>query len=116
MTDKTHRDAITGQYVTADHAAANLDTTVSESPCTECERLRAVVHAQKVAIDHYRDQIWDRSDRESLSKALSHGVSFGDLAHTAITNGQRWARTCAALHERSHQPWPPEAPRTPPPA
>lgn len=68
------------------------------------------------AIDHYRDQIWDRSDRESLSKALSHGVSFGDLAHTAITNGQRWARTCAALHERSHQPWPPEAPRTPPPA
>ena len=28
MTD--HRDAITGQYVTAEHAAANPDTTVRE--------------------------------------------------------------------------------------
>ena len=35
-----HRDAITGQYVTAEHAEANPDTTVSESPCAECERLR----------------------------------------------------------------------------
>ena len=37
----SHRDAITGEFVTAEHAEANPDTTVSESPCTECERLRA---------------------------------------------------------------------------
>ncbi len=32
-----HRDAITGQYVTADHAEANPDTTVSESRDTQTE-------------------------------------------------------------------------------
>ena len=31
MTDKTHRSAITGQYVTAERAAENPDTTVSEA-------------------------------------------------------------------------------------
>ena len=30
----SHRDAITGEFVTAEHAEANPDTTVSESPCT----------------------------------------------------------------------------------
>ena len=40
MTDKTHRSAITGKFVTDEHAEASPDTTVSESPCTECERLR----------------------------------------------------------------------------
>ena len=35
----TYRDAATGQYVTAEHAKTNPDTTVSESPCAECERL-----------------------------------------------------------------------------
>ena len=51
MTDKTHRSAVTGQYVTAEHAAENPDTTVSESPCAECERLGGVVHALRVALD-----------------------------------------------------------------
>ena len=55
MTD--HRDAITGQYVTAEHAKTNPDTTVSESPCAECERLRGVVHTQGVAIDGYREEV-----------------------------------------------------------
>ena len=55
MTD--HRSAITGQYVTADHAEASPDTTVSESPCRECERLRGIIHAQKVAIDGYREEV-----------------------------------------------------------
>ena len=57
MTDKTHRSAITGKFVTADHAAENPDTTVSESPCAECERLRGVVHTQRVAIDGYREEL-----------------------------------------------------------
>ena len=30
MTDKTHRSAITGKFVTAEHAAANLDTTAGD--------------------------------------------------------------------------------------
>lgn len=55
MTD--HRDAITGQYVTAEHAEADPDTTVSESPCAECERLRGVVHTQGVALDGYREEV-----------------------------------------------------------
>ena len=57
MTDKTHRSAVTGQYVTAEHAAENPDTTVSESPCAECERLRGVVHTQRVALDGYREEV-----------------------------------------------------------
>ena len=55
MTD--HRSAITGQYVTAEHAKTNPDTTVGESPCAECERLRGVVHTQRVAIDGYREEV-----------------------------------------------------------
>ena len=55
MTD--HRSAITGQYVTAEHAKTNPDTTVSESPCAECERLRGVVHAQGVALDGYHEEV-----------------------------------------------------------
>ena len=57
MNDKTHRSAITGQYVTDEHAAANLDTTVSESPCAECEWLRGIIRAQVVAIDGYREEV-----------------------------------------------------------
>lgn len=50
MTDR-HRSAITGEFVTAEHAAANPDTTVSESSSAECERLRGVNHALRVALD-----------------------------------------------------------------
>lgn len=57
MNDKTHRSAITGEFVTAEHAAENPDTTVSESPCAECERLRGVNHHQGVAIDFYREEV-----------------------------------------------------------
>ena len=49
MTDKTHRSAITGQYVTAEHAAENLDTTVSERrtrrPAGDYSDLRARAEA-----------------------------------------------------------------------
>ena len=76
-----HRDAITGQYVTADHAAANLDTTVSESPCAECGRLRGVVHAQRVAIDGYREEV------ERLRAAEPIVRTVGDL--TARHIGRR---------------------------
>lgn len=55
MTD--HRDAITGQYVTAEHAKTNPDTTVSESPCAECERMLDAILLQKSAIDHYREEV-----------------------------------------------------------
>ena len=55
MTD--HRDAITGQFVTAEHAQTNPDTTVGESPCGECGRLLDAIRLQKSAIDHYREEI-----------------------------------------------------------
>ena len=58
MTDQIiYRDTITGQTVTAEYAKAHPDTTVSESPCAECERLRGVVHTQGVAIDGYREEV-----------------------------------------------------------
>ena len=79
MTD--HRSAITGKFVTAEHAEASPDTTVSESPCTECERLRAVVHAQKVAIDGYREEV------ERLRAAEPIVRTVGDL--TARHVGKR---------------------------
>lgn len=58
----SHRDAITGQYVAAEHAKTNPDTTVSESPCAECERLRSVVQTQGVALDGYREAERMRAD------------------------------------------------------
>ena len=105
MTD--HRDAITGKYVTAEHAktnpdttvsetririepvelhatygvilsgtpsdpakltraTGNPDTTVSESPCAECERLRGVMEALAAKLDAVRAWI----DRR--------GVNVGD--------------------------------------
>ena len=54
-----HRDAITGKYVTADHAAANLDTTVSESPCAECERLRDVVRGIRAYCEAFVEESED---------------------------------------------------------
>lgn len=38
-------------------ATGNPNTTVSESPCRECDRLRGVVHTQQVAIDGYREEV-----------------------------------------------------------
>ena len=71
MTD--HRDAITGQYVTAEHAKTNPDTTVSESPCAECERLRGVVEAQGVVLDGYLVEV------ERLREGLPIVRTVGDL-------------------------------------
>ena len=50
----SHRDAITGKFVTADHAQTNPDTTVSEAPCAECERLRGVMEALTAKLDAVR--------------------------------------------------------------
>ena len=80
MTDR-HRSAITGKFVTDEHAEASPDTTVSESPCTECERLRGIIHAQKVAIDGYREEV------ERLRAAEPIVRTVGDL--TARHVGKR---------------------------
>ena len=87
MTDKTHRDAITGKYVTVDHAAENPDTTVSESPCTECERLRGVVHTQGVALDGYREEV------ERLRAAEPIVRTVGDLTARHIGRRVRVGKT-----------------------
>ena len=71
MTD--HRDAITGKFVTAEHAKTNPDTTVSEAPCAECERLRGVVRTQGVAINGYREEV------ERLRAAEPIVRTVGDL-------------------------------------
>ena len=46
MTDKIHRSAITGEFVTAEHASENPDTTVSEQrtrrPASDCSDLTNV--------------------------------------------------------------------------
>ena len=83
MTDKTHRSAITGEFVTAEHAEASPDTTVSESPCTECERLRGIIHAQKVAIDGYREEV------ERLRAAEPIVRTVGDLTPRHIGQSVR---------------------------
>ena len=68
MTDKSHRSAITGKFVTADHAAVNLDTTVSESPCAECERLRGVVRGIRAYCEAFVEESED-SDPEPWNPA-----------------------------------------------
>lgn len=53
MTDRQHRSAITGEFVTAEYAEANPDTTVSESRddlAAELRRLRGVNHNLQVAL------------------------------------------------------------------
>ena len=81
MTD--HRSAITGQYVTADHAEANPDTTVSESPCTECERMLDAILLQKSAIDGYREEL------ERLRAAEPIVRTVGDLTARHIGQSVR---------------------------
>ena len=87
MTD--HRSAITGQYVTAEHAKTNPDTTVSEAPCAECERLRGVVHAQKIAIDGYREEA-ERLRAEPIVRTV------GDLTARHIGRSVRIGKTPSA--------------------
>lgn len=89
-----HRDAITGQFVTAEHAAANPDTTVSESPCTECERLRAVVHTQGVALDGYREEV------ERLRVAEPVVRTVGDLTARHIGKRVRIGGGAGAIEGR----------------
>ena len=86
MTDR-HRDAITGQFVTAEHAQANPDTTVSESPCAECERLRGVMEALAAKLDAVRAWI----DRR--------GVNAGDRDDDYM-RGYRDAQRHALLDAR----------------
>lgn len=76
MTDRQHRDAITGQYVTAEDAAANPDTTVSESPCAECERLRGVIRELKFAIDCYREELERLAGMVGAVRALAEGATY----------------------------------------
>ena len=65
MTDKTHRSAITGKFVTADHAAVNPDTTVSESrtrrPAGDYSDLRA--RAEACPPEDDVNSIWYSEDR-----------------------------------------------------
>ena len=65
MTDKTHRSAVTGKYVTADHAAENPDTTVSESrtrrPAGDYSDLRA--RAEACPPEDDVNSIWYSEDR-----------------------------------------------------
>ena len=84
MTD--HRSAITGQYVTAEYAKTNPDTTVSESPCAECGRLRGVVRTQRVALDGYREEV-ERLRAEPIVRTV------GDLTARHIGRRARIGKT-----------------------
>lgn len=82
-----HRDAITGKFVTAEHVELNPNTTVSESPCAECERLRGVNHAQGVALDGYREEV------ERLRAAEPIVRTVGDLTARHVgkrVRGRTW--------------------------
>lgn len=60
-----HRDAITGEHVTAEHAKTSPDTTVSESRddlAAELRRLRGVNHTLTVALDGANAKIAELSD------------------------------------------------------
>lgn len=75
-------------------ATENPDTTVSESPCTECERLRGVVHAQEIAINGYREAAVSCAApawRDALEWAAQH--IFVNNGQT--TNARRWLQAAA---------------------
>ena len=61
----SHRDAITGQFVTAEHAAENPDTTVSEQrtrrPASDYSDLRKLAEACPPEDDF--NAIWYSEDR-----------------------------------------------------
>lgn len=91
MSDR-HRSAITGEFVTAEHAAANPDTTVSESLCTECERLRGVIHTQGVVLDGYLVEV------ERLRAAEPIVRTVGDLTARHIGKRVRLEGSAVVLH------------------
>ena len=95
MTD--HRDAITGQYVTAEHAKTNPDTTVSESPCAECERLRGVVHTQGVAIDGANARIGELT------------TELAEAGHAARSIRAYCEAFVEGSEDRDPEPWSPAA-------
>ena len=78
MTDKTHRSAITGQFVTAEHAEANPDTTVSESPCAECERLRGVVRGIRAYCEAFVEESEDSDPKPWNLAAYVLSILDGD--------------------------------------
>lgn len=55
MTDRQHRDAITGQYVTAEDATANPDTTVSEQRVRRPASDDSAAATPTLALDALRD-------------------------------------------------------------
>ena len=95
MTD--HRDAITGKYVTAEHAKTNPDTTVSESPCAECERLRGVVHTQGVAIDGANARIGELT------------TELAEAGHAARSIRAYCEAFVEGSEDRDPEPWSPAA-------
>ena len=94
MTDR-HRDAITVQCVTAEHAEAKPDTTVSESHddlAAEVRRLHGVNHALTVALDGANSKIRELIDLVEVEYA-------GRMRLAAIV---REVRThCAEVAEES---------------
>ena len=89
----SHRDAITGQYVTAEHAKTNPSTTVSESPCAECEWMLDAIRLQKSAIDHYREEI-ERLRAEPIVRTV------GDLTARHIGKRVRVGDGAGAIEGR----------------
>ena len=96
MTD--HRDAITGKFVTAEHADANPDTTVSESPCAECERLRGVVRGIRAYCEAFVEESED-PDPEPWNPA-AYVLGILDVADVTPADGQPIVRTVGDLTAR----------------
>lgn len=104
MTDRQRRDAITGQYVTAEHAETNPDTTVSEQ-----RTRRPAVNGWQDALV-VRDKVgvlWGRIGRDMWMSLDGQQVRIGTegLAtsrYSPITpaDGQPIARTVGDLTPR----------------
>jgi len=71
----------------------------------ECERF----------FGYYREQLWHREARPTLSADLADGIPLHELVPAAWDHAQIWAEKCRARHDAASRPWPPRVPRVPPP-
>ena len=82
--DEGHADGLHNAHEYREHRKArNPYTTVSESPCAECERLRGVVQTQGVVLDGYLVEV------ERLRAAEPIVRTVGDLTARHIGQSVR---------------------------
>ena len=91
MTDKTHRSAVTGKFVTAEDAAANPDTTVSESRDHQTEPIVRTVG--DLTARHIGKRVRVRDDVDGDTEGVLAALDSGATVNPRLVDvrvGEEW--------------------------